>query len=124
VEYNLVTLAGRLAIDPEERTFESGAHLVRYLVTVRSDTPRRRVDVIPVTLWDPSPDHVGPKLSRGDRVMIVGMVQRRFWQAPDGRRSRVEVIAHHVEAAPGDGAHAEGESDARAAPDSVAAPAG
>lgn len=100
MECNLVTLAGRLAIDPEERSFDSGAHLVRYLVTVRSDAPRRRVDVIPVTMWDPTPAHLSPNLVRGEQVMVVGMVQRRFWHAAEGRRSRVEIVAHHVEVAP------------------------
>ncbi len=100
MEYNLVTLAGSLAVDPEERRFDGGAHLVRYLVTVRSDAPRRRLDVIPVVLWDPTPDHLSPVLVRGDRVMVVAMVQRRFWNTPEGRRSRVEIVAHHVERGP------------------------
>ena len=97
MEHNLVSLAGRIAVEPEERSFESGAHLVRYLVTVRSDAPRRRVDVIPVTLWDPTPAHLSPHVSCGDHVTVVGMVQRRFWQAQEGRRSRLEIVAHHIE---------------------------
>lgn len=97
MECNLVVLAGRLAVDPEERVFASGARLVRYLVTVRTDSPRRRVDVIPITKWDPTDVELPPHLERGDRIMVVGAVQRRFWQAEDGRRSRLEVVAHTVE---------------------------
>jgi hypothetical protein len=27
-------------------------------------------------------------------------VQRRFWEAPEGRRSRLEVVAHQVDIKP------------------------
>jgi single-stranded DNA-binding protein len=97
VECNLVVLAGRLAIDPEERSSDSGARLVRYLVTVRTEAPRRRVDVVPVILWDPKPAHLAPLLQRGTQVMVVGAVHRRFWEGNDGRRSRLDIVAHSVD---------------------------
>ncbi len=97
MDFNLVVLAGRLATDPEHRAFESGASLVRLLVTVRTDEPRRRVDVVPVTLWDPPAELIGDDLAAGDRVWVTGGVERRFWEAPDGRRSRLEIVARHVQ---------------------------
>ncbi len=96
MDLNLVVLSGRLAAPPELREFESGLRLIRYLVTVRSDEPRRRVDVVPVTQWDP-PDHVleaDPQV--GCRVWVAGTVQRRFWSNPEGRRSRLEIVAEQV----------------------------
>ena len=75
VDYNLnlVIIGGQLAAPPELRTAESGSRLVRYLVTVRSDEPTRRVDVLPVTKWDPDPDLLrrhchGVTSSRGPRA--------------------------------------------------------
>ena len=56
MDLNLIVLCGRLAVEPELKEFDSGSRLVRLLVTVRSDEPRRRVDVVPVTLWDPPQD--------------------------------------------------------------------
>jgi single-stranded DNA-binding protein len=96
MDLNLIVLCGRLAVDGELRVFDSGARLIRYLVTVRADFPRQRVDVVPVTLWDP-PDHLvdNPGL-KGERVWVCGSVQRRYWETPDGRRSRVEVVAEQV----------------------------
>jgi single-strand DNA-binding protein len=91
---NLVVLSGRLAAPPELRVFESGARYRRFLVTVRLDQPRRRLDVIPVTWWDPPEEGVEP--NPGDRIHVTGTVQRRFWSNPDGRRSRLEVIAANV----------------------------
>lgn len=96
MEFNVVLLSGRLAASPELRIFESGARLIRYLVTVRTSEPRRRVDVIPVTLWDPPQALEAADPPPGHRVWVAGSVQRRFWDAEGGRRSRLEIVAHQV----------------------------
>ena len=94
MDVNLVVLAGRIAAPPELREFESGTRLLRLLVTVRLDQPHRRLDVVPVTRWDPSEDDLDHRA--GDHVYVTGTVQRRFWSEPGGRRSRLEVIAEHI----------------------------
>jgi single-strand DNA-binding protein len=96
MDLNLVVLAGRLAAPPEVRQFESGSRLVRYLVTARSEEPRRRLDVVPVTLWDPSDELLETSLEPGCRLWVAGSVQRRFWSADEGRRSRLEIVADQV----------------------------
>ncbi|MEA2002757.1 MAG: single-stranded DNA-binding protein [Actinomycetota bacterium] len=97
MDLNLVVLLGKLAAPAELREFESGSRLLRSLITVRSDGPRRRVDVVPVTLWDPPPDHELLSAAVGENVWATGSVQRRFWSAAEGRRSRLEIVAHHVQ---------------------------
>jgi single-stranded DNA-binding protein len=97
MDFNIVVLSGKLAAAPEVRAFERGSRLIRYLVTTRSETPRRRVDVVPVVLWDPDESHLTEDAPAGRSVWVAGSVQRRFWAGEDGRRSRLEVIAHHVE---------------------------
>ncbi|MDQ3781733.1 MAG: single-stranded DNA-binding protein [Actinomycetota bacterium] len=104
VDINLVVIAGRLSADPESRTLESGTTLVRFLVTVRLSQPRRRVDVIPVTMWEPPDDLMADPPLRGDRVWFTGNIRRRFWEGPEGRRSRLEVVAHHFQRGDGPGA--------------------
>lgn len=96
MDLNLIVLCGRLAVDAELRVFDSGARLIRYLVTVRVDYPRSRVDVVPVTLWDPPDDLVDEPGFKGERVWVCGSVQRRYWEGSDGRRSRIEVVAEQV----------------------------
>ncbi len=96
MDLNLIVLCGRLATEPEVRLFDSGTRLIRLLVTVRSDMPRKRVDVIPVTMWDPPDDLVDELPERGTRVWVCGAVQRRFWESSEGRRSRIEVVAEQV----------------------------
>jgi single-strand DNA-binding protein len=102
MDFNLVVLSGRLAAPPELRVFESGLRLVRYLITVRSDEPHRRVDVVPVTQWDPPEDDVVPEPGVGRMVWVTGTVQRRFWSAPAGRKSRLEIVAEQVSVRPPD----------------------
>ncbi len=91
---NVLVLEGRLAIEPEVKTFDSGTRMARYLVTVRSEQPRRRVDVLPVVKWDPTDDDLA--FNKGQRVYIVGSVQRRFWDEDEGRRSRIELVAEKI----------------------------
>lgn len=96
MDLNLVVVAGRIAAEPEVRTFESGATLTRLLVTVRSEEPRHRIDVIPVVQWNPDPDSVPNGSVRGRPVWVAGRVQRRFWSVGDGRESRIEIVAHEI----------------------------
>ena len=96
MDMNLIVLAGRLAAPPEIPAFESGTQLIRYLVTVRVAEPRRRVDVLPVTLWNPSPEQLQEEPQPGRRVAVTGAIQRRFWQAASGRRSQIEIVADQV----------------------------
>ena len=95
MDLNLVVLCGRLAAPAEIRQFENGSRLARYLVTVRSEEPRR-VDVLPVTLWDPPDALVDAEPAPGQPMWVAGSVQRRFWSGAEGRRSRIEVIADQV----------------------------
>ncbi|OFW66777.1 MAG: hypothetical protein A2Z12_09265 [Actinobacteria bacterium RBG_16_68_21] len=96
MDLNLVVVSGRLAAPPELRQFESGSRLARYLVTVRTEEPHRRVDVLPVTLWDPPAELVDADPVPGTRVWVAGSVQRRFWSGTEGRRSQIELVADQV----------------------------
>jgi len=100
MDLNIIVIAGRLAADPELTTFASGARLLRLLVTVRSQEPRRRIDVLPVVMWDPTDATPIDELTRGSGVWVAGSVQRRFWSADAGRTSRVEIVAHDVQPRP------------------------
>jgi single-stranded DNA-binding protein len=65
-------------------------------VVAKLDYPRRRVDVVPVTYWDPPDELAAEPGEKGERIWVCGSVQRRYWEGPDGRRSRIEVVAEQV----------------------------
>ena len=96
MDFNVVVLSGRLAAPPELRVFESGLRLVRYLITVRADEPRRRVDVVPVTLWEPSDDVLlsgppGRAKDLGGRFSPTAVLVEPGWPAqPPGDRRRTD----------------------------------
>lgn len=104
MDLNLVVLCGRLAAPVEVRQFESGTQMVRVLVTVRSEEPRR-VDVIPVCQWDPDPESLETlrDAAPGTRLWVAGSTQRRFWDGSEGRRSRLEVVADQICVRPAEG---------------------
>ncbi|MGI9665686.1 MAG: single-stranded DNA-binding protein [Acidimicrobiia bacterium] len=97
MDLNLVVLAGTLAVEPEIREFSSGARLIRYLVTVRSSDPVRRVDVIPAVLWGPHDVLVDAPGRVHQRIWVAGRLQRRFWSTDGDGRSRVELFAQSVQ---------------------------
>ena len=99
MDLNLTVIAGRLADKPTLRVFDSGATHVRCLITVKTEGPgeRRRIDVIPVVLWDPDSSEVA-EWEAGQRVWVAGSIQRRFWtEGEHGRHSRVEIVAHEIQ---------------------------
>lgn len=95
-DINLAVLCGRLATAPELRLSDSGGRSMRFLVTVAAERPRRRIDVVPVILWDPSDDLVDNPPEQNSRVWVTGVVQRRAQDGPEGRRTRIEVVADQV----------------------------
>ncbi|MDX1449039.1 MAG: single-stranded DNA-binding protein [Acidimicrobiia bacterium] len=95
-DLNLAVLCGRLATEPDLKTHDSGARSLRFLLTVLSRHPRRRIDVVPVTLFDPPAGLVDSLPGPEAKVWVTGAFQRRCEDGPDGRRTRLEVIADHV----------------------------
>jgi len=95
MDLNLVVLSGRLAA-PVEIRHDGAQTSARCLVAVRSEQPRRRLDVVPVTWWNPNLETLAGA-APGGRVWVAGSVQRRFWTGSPGARSRLEIVAHDVQ---------------------------
>lgn len=96
MDLNLVVICGRVVAPGELRVFESGTRLLRLLISVRTEEPTQRVEVVPVALWDPDEDLIEAVKEPGVRVWAVGAVRRRFWDGSAGRRIRLEIIAQQV----------------------------
>lgn len=96
MDINLAVLCGRLATAPEVRVYDSGSRSVHLLVTVATERPQRRIDVVPVILWDPPAELVDHPPGQNARVWVTGLVQRRASDGPEGRLNRIAVVADQV----------------------------
>jgi single-strand DNA-binding protein len=108
---NDVHLVGTLTSAPERRALPSGDELLVLTVTVgRPDVAT--VDALPVRFGPapppgrrPSPEQCGrrrlaavERLEVGTTVEVRGALRRRWWRAPTGAVSRVEVAATSIDA--------------------------
>ena len=92
---NIIKLQGKLAAEPELRTFGNGSVAARLeLSVVSSYRGLRRVDVVPVTVWEP--DRQVLNADRGSTVEVEGSVHRRFYVNELGRNSVLSVVADAV----------------------------
>jgi len=89
---NVAVLIGRLARPAEPRDLPSGARLVQYEVTIPSETGR--AESVPV-VWYDAPA-AAEDYDVDEKVVVVGRVRRRFFQAGGSTQSRTEVVADAV----------------------------
>lgn len=95
MDLNMIVLCGRIVAEPEFDDCGGGLVRARLRLTVRSDHPGRRIDVLPITCLDP-PAVLWEPAVVGRRAGVAGSLQHRFWDAQDGRRFRIEVVARSV----------------------------
>ncbi len=93
---NEVTLIGRVAAPPEERTLPSGDALVTARIIVERDPASRarsqqRVDTIDCVAWLSKVQRSMRTWTTGEHVEVGGAIRRRFYRADAGPVSRVEV---------------------------------
>jgi hypothetical protein len=95
MQFNLVVLTGKV-VAPPDLPGPRGSGSGRLLVTVQSFHPSPRVDLVSVSACDAE---IPAGCTSGDELWITGSLQRRFSAATG--RSRIEVVAHHIERRPG-----------------------
>jgi hypothetical protein len=86
---NLVVLRGVASAPPEERRLPSGGHLLTF--SVRVPGPGPHATSVPVAVWEPAAWL--SEIDVDDPLVVVGRLQRRFFQAAGATASRVEVVA-------------------------------
>lgn len=101
---NSVTLVGNLTKEPELRFTAQGRAQALFSIAVN----RRRLNqqtqeweestsFFEVICWGDLADNVSTTLEKGARAIIVGRLEQRSWETPEGeRRSKVQVVAEEV----------------------------
>ncbi|KWX02762.1 Single-stranded DNA-binding protein [Carbonactinospora thermoautotrophica] len=100
-----VTVVGNLTKDPELRFTQDGTAVTTFTV---ASTPRvfDRAQVewrdgeplfLRCTVWRQYAEHVAESLAKGMRVIVVGRLRQRVWEAPDGsKQTSFEVEVDEV----------------------------
>jgi single-strand DNA-binding protein len=101
---NNVDLIGNITRDPEARVTPGGMTVVTFGLAVNRRTQDRQTQewrestsFFDVVCYGSLGDNVAESLQKGARVMVVGRLEQRSWETPQGeKRSKVEVIADEV----------------------------
>lgn len=103
---NSVLLEGNLTRDPELRYTAKGTAVCRFSIACnrsykQEDQRQEEVSYFDVTTWSRLAEICAEYLVKGRGVRVVGRLKQDRWEDDSGnRRSRVEVIAEHVEFKP------------------------
>jgi single-strand DNA-binding protein len=117
---NSVLLEGNLTRDPELRYTAKGTAVCRFAIacnrSYKQDEQRQEeVSYFDVTTWSRLAEICAEYLVKGRGVRVVGRLKQDRWEDDSGnRRSRIEVIAEHVEFKPQRRDEAETEPEAEA----------
>lgn len=98
---NRVILMGRLVVDPELKTTQSGISVTSFRIAVeRSYTKageERQTDFINIVCWRNTAEFVCKYFPKGSLMALEGQLQTRTYQDKDGTtRYMVEVLADNV----------------------------
>lgn len=94
---NKVTLIGNLTRDPEITTTTNGTSVARFSLAVprkfRNESGEYEADFINIVAWGNHAELAHKYLSKGKRIALVGRLQSRTYEAPDGtKRYFTEVV--------------------------------
>jgi len=100
---NSVTLIGNLVEDPELRFTPSGVPMARLRFAVnrrwrdQSGEWQEETSFFGGTVWREQAEAIAESLEKGTRVIVVGSLEQRSWETPEGeKRSVVEVRIDEV----------------------------
>ncbi|MCY0959625.1 single-stranded DNA-binding protein [Streptomyces sp. H27-H5] len=100
-----ITMTGNVVADPELRFTPGGAAVANFRM---ANTPRKfnrqsnewedgEPLFLGVAVWRQQAEHVAESIKRGDRVIVVGRLTQRQYEATDGsKRSSYEIQAEEV----------------------------
>lgn len=96
---NKITIIGNLTRDPELRYTTGGTAVANFSVAY---TPRRRnangewedgdTSFFNCTAWRDLGEHIAGSFQKGQRVIVLGTMNQRFWEDDDGKKRNTYEI--------------------------------
>lgn len=106
---NKVFLMGNLTRDPELRYTPSGTPVCEFGLavnrqyTTRDGEQREDPCFVDITVWGRRGEVVSEYFSKGKPIFVEGRLNFDQWETPDGRRSKLTVVAENFEFVGGPG---------------------
>lgn len=102
-DFNQAIVMGNLTRDPELRTTPSGQSVASFSVATNrswqdpSGERRDSVEYHDIVAWGKLGELVSNYLAKGRKVLVVGRLQTRSWEAQDGsKRQKTEIVATDI----------------------------
>jgi single-strand DNA-binding protein len=103
---NSILLEGNLVADPELRYTPKGAAVCSFRVACnrfykQDEELQKEVSYFDVTAWNRQAEVCNEYLTKGRGVRVVGRLKQDRWEDAEGKtRSKVHIVAEHVEFKP------------------------
>lgn len=103
---NSILIEGNLVRDPEQKNLPSGNAVCDFTVATdrfykQNDALEKEVSYFDVEAWSKLGATCSQTLKKGRGVRVVGRLKQDRWTDPEGRqRSKVKIVAEHVEFKP------------------------
>ena len=101
--FNQAIVMGNLTRDPELRSTPSGQQVASFSVATNrvwndpSGERKEAVEYHEIVAWGKLGELAAQYLAKGRKVMVIGRLQTRQWEAQDGsKRQRTEIVATDV----------------------------
>lgn len=123
---NSILLEGNLVRDPENKTLPSGTQVCNFAVASdrffkQNDVLEKEVSYFDVEAWARLGQSCAENLKKGRGVRVVGRLKQDRWTDTEGKaKSKVKIVAEHVEFKPAFNKAPEAEKDGEKAEEKVA----
>jgi len=103
---NSILVEGNLVRDPELSYTTKGTAVCKFSVACnrffkQEEEMQKEVSYFDVSTWARLAEVCGEYLKKGRGVRVVGRLRQDKWTDPEGKpRSRIEIVAEHVEFKP------------------------
>ena len=99
---NKVILIGNLSKDVELTTTPNGVSVARFSLAVQrafaNQDGKREADFFDCVTWRTTAENLQKYCKKGDKIAVVGRLQKRSYEAQDGTKRYVtEIIADEIE---------------------------
>lgn len=105
LNYNKVTIAGKLVADPDSRQTQAGTPVTTFRVAVNrryvrpsnDGTPQQTADFFNIVAWQGTAEFVTRYFKKGSSILVEGRLQERQYTDTLGqKRYTIEIVAEDV----------------------------